>query len=97
MTLNIKDMVNNGQKVTFVCYGSGELWYVTDSGFEFPVPISDTGDGIFLASDKAMLFMRYIRKHIAFLEESKQLQLKEQERHKTEAQFHIGVLGIPTQ
>jgi hypothetical protein len=89
MTLNIKDMVKGGQKVKFVCYGSGELWYVTDSGFEFPVPIDDTGDGIFLATDKAMLFMRYIRKHIEYLEESKQLQLKEQDKFAKESQFHL--------
>lgn len=45
---------------------TGEYHY-SDSLFEFPVPIDDTGDGIFLAEDKAMLFMRYIRKHIAYL------------------------------
>lgn len=26
--------------------------------------INDTGDGTFMAEDKAILFMRYIRKHI---------------------------------
>ena len=35
------------------------------------MPISDCGDGTFLAEDKAILFMRYIRKHVAFLEEAK--------------------------
>jgi len=40
-------------------------------GFEFPVPVSDCGDGTFLAEDKAILFMRYIRKHVAYLDESK--------------------------
>ena len=33
-------------------------------GFEFAVPVSDAGDGVFLASDRAMLFMRYIRKQL---------------------------------
>lgn len=42
----------------------GELYYVTECGFMFPVPISDTGDGTFLDEDKAMFFMRYIRKQI---------------------------------
>lgn len=60
----IKDMVENGQQVTFVHYRKGELWYTTENGFMFPVPIEDTGDGTFLAKDKAMLFMRYIRKQI---------------------------------
>lgn len=68
---DLKSMVNNGQKVTFSHYRQKELWYKTDSGFEFPVPIEDTGDGIFLANDKAMLFMRYIRKHIAAIEAGK--------------------------
>jgi hypothetical protein len=29
------------------------------------VPISDTGDGIFLPQDKAIIFMRYIRQQLA--------------------------------
>ena len=66
--MNIKDMVSNGKKVTFVRYKQKELWYVTECGFEFPVPVDDTGDGVFLAVDKAMMFMRYIRKHIANIE-----------------------------
>jgi hypothetical protein len=54
---SIKDMVANGRKVRFTHYKSGELWYVTECGFAFPVPIADTGDGAFLAEDKALLFM----------------------------------------
>jgi len=34
----------------------------------FPVPIDDTGDGTFLNEDKAMLFMRYIRKQLSAIE-----------------------------
>lgn len=65
---NIKDMVKDGQRVRFTFYRDGELFYKTESGFEFPVPIEDCGKGVFLAEDKAMLFMRYIRKHIASIE-----------------------------
>ena len=61
-------MVKDGKKVNFVRYRHGELIYVTECGFEFPVPIDDTGDGVFLAQDKAMLFMRYIRLHIKAIE-----------------------------
>ncbi len=32
--------------------------------FQFPVPIEDCGDGQFNVEDKAILFMRYIRKHL---------------------------------
>jgi len=47
--------------VTFSHYQKGDLWYKTESGFLFPVPTSDTGDGKFLNSDRAMLFMRWIK------------------------------------
>lgn len=61
---NAKEMVRDGKFVNFVKYRKGELIYVTECGFEFPVPIEDVGDGIFLAQDRAMLFLRYIRLHI---------------------------------
>lgn len=61
--MSIKEMVDQGKKVTFQFYRKGELWYVTKTGFAFPVPISDTGDAEFLAQDKAILFMRWIKRH----------------------------------
>ena len=64
-------MVAEGRQVRFLHYKLGELWYTTETGFEFPVPIGDCGDGTFLSEDKAILFMRYIRKHIAYLEDAK--------------------------
>lgn len=60
----IKDEVIDNKKVNFAFYRSGNLYYTTDSGFLFPVPISDIGEATFLAQDKAILFMRYIRKQI---------------------------------
>ena len=57
-------MVKNNKKVTFSRYRKGNLYYKTECGFEFPVPISDTGDGEFLSEDKALTYMRWIRKHI---------------------------------
>ena len=67
--LNLKSMVIDQKKVKFSFYRAGELWYITECGFEFPVPISDVGDGIFLAEDKAILFMRWIRPHIERVKE----------------------------
>ena len=55
--MNIKEMVNNGQRAKFMFYRQKELWYVTDSGFEFPVPIDDVGDGVFNTDEKAILLM----------------------------------------
>lgn len=62
--------------VKFEFYRDGALYYKTEAGLLFPVPISDTGNATFLAEDKALLFMRYIRKQIAFLKESKELQAR---------------------
>jgi hypothetical protein len=64
----VKDCVIGDKKVVFVRYQSDELWYRCENGFAFPVPRYDTGDAAFLAEDKASLFMRWIRKHITFLE-----------------------------
>lgn len=61
---SLKEMVSNNQKVHFTHYIDGDLWYITDCGFSFRVPISDIGNATFLAEDRAILFMRYIRKHI---------------------------------
>ena len=69
-TRTIKEMVENNQKVRFRFYRDGQLWYATECGFEFPVPISEAGTATFLAEDKAILFMRYIRKYLEFLKKS---------------------------
>lgn len=66
--LSIKDLVSNGKMARFTNYRKGNLWYITDDGFEFPVPIEDVGDGIFKAEEKAMMLMRYIRKHKEVIE-----------------------------
>lgn len=87
----LKEMVQNGQKVRFSHYRNGSLWYHTECGFEFPVPVvrdleladvsedshllaqvqglgakldAGIGNAVFLNEDKAMLYMRYIRKHL---------------------------------
>ena len=72
----LKAMVAKGKKVKFVKYRKGELFYETDCGFQFPVPINDTGDGEFLAEDKAMLFMRYIRKQLKAIDKEKSSMLE---------------------
>lgn len=62
--MNIKDMVKDNKTVKFIYYFDGSLWYETENGFKFPVPISDIGTATFKAEDRAILFMRYIRKHL---------------------------------
>lgn len=68
MTYNLKEMVSDNKVVKFKYYRDGNLWYEADNGFLFPVPIDDIGNATFLAEDRVMLFMRYIRKHLATLE-----------------------------
>ena len=70
----LKEMIVNNQTVRFSFYRDGQLWYETTCGFLFPVPITDTGTATFLAEDRAILFMRYIRKHIAAIEHAQQNQ-----------------------
>lgn len=51
-------------RVKFTRCADQALWYVTADYWEFPVPLSDTAGATFLAEDKAIFFMRWIRKHI---------------------------------
>lgn len=69
--MTLKELVMG--TVSFTHYVDGNLWYATSVGnFAFPVPITDIGNTTFLATDKGMLFMRYIRKQLALLEEAKE-------------------------
>jgi hypothetical protein len=52
-------------EVHFEFYRDGNLWYRSDSGLSFPVPVDDVGTATFKRDDKALLFMRYIRKFLA--------------------------------
>ena len=61
----LKEMIVNNQKVRFDFYRDGQLWYRTECGFRFPVPIEEAGTATFLAEDRAILFMRYIRRQIS--------------------------------
>lgn len=50
--------------VEFQYYRDSSLWYKTESDLLFPVPIEDIGNATFSRTDKAILFMRYIRKYL---------------------------------
>lgn len=53
---------------------SSIIWYdymqddFSPGYFKFPVPISDIGNATFNREEKALLMMRYIRKHIETIE-----------------------------
>ena len=75
-----------GGTVSFSRYYDGALWYKCSAdGFEFPVPVpGDVGSATFLPQDKALLFMRYIRKHMDALASARAEQdtAQTQEGHK---------------
>jgi hypothetical protein len=60
----IKEMVANGKRVRFLRYEDGQCWYCAENNLTFPVPVADVGSATLLGEDKALLFMRYIRKHL---------------------------------
>ncbi len=66
--MKVIDMVRDNKIVTFQFYRDQELWYKTECGFEFPVPISDVGKGCFLNQDKAIFFLRWIQPQIKAVE-----------------------------
>ena len=67
--MDIKNFVINGNGVRFRYYKAGFFYYdvydLSDGEeYFFPVPLDEIGEATFLATDRAMLFMRYIRKAI---------------------------------
>ena len=60
--IDIKRAVSENRRVFFRYYRDGALWYNTEFNELFPVPVEDVGNATFLAEDKAILFMRYMRK-----------------------------------
>lgn len=71
MIPEIKDIVKNNF-VFFAKYRAGHFYYNVwvnrgtddEENYIFPVPQSDIGDATLLATDKAIIFMRYIRQAI---------------------------------
>lgn len=62
----IKDHVRG--TANFEYFRDSALWYRTsETDLLFPVPIDDAGGATFLASDKALFFMRWIRRYLESL------------------------------
>ena len=65
-------------QVKFIFFKDDCLWYETEDGWQFPVPIEDTKNGqgasaTFNAIDKGIFFMRWIKKYMEFLELEREL------------------------
>ncbi len=65
-TVSIKEHVINNQKVHFSFFRDNQFWYKTDLGFVFPISLEEVQAGkvTLLQEDKALLFMRWMRKYI---------------------------------
>lgn len=71
MTIDVKRAVVDNKRVKFEYYRDGDLWYSTEHGEEFPVPVSDVGTATFKREDKAILFMRYMNKYNSMVEKAR--------------------------
>ena len=60
--IDIKRAVKDKRNCVFAYYRDGSLWYRTHDDELFPVPVEDIGTATFLAVEKAILLMRYMRK-----------------------------------
>ena len=62
-TRTLKELVTYKGVASLLYYSCGTLVYDLD-GFKFPVPIDDTGTGMFAARMKPLTMMRWIRKQL---------------------------------
>jgi hypothetical protein len=73
----ITQLVKSRIETYFVRCENRTLWYRQKywvdgqiEDFEFPVHVVDTDGATFLAEDKPIFFMKWMRKHLAFLQQS---------------------------
>lgn len=69
--IDIKEAVKHDKKVTFQFYREGNMYYTTEDNELFPVPLEDVGTATLKREEKAILFMRYMRKFNALLKVEK--------------------------
>lgn len=63
----VSELVKGDKIAGFVrCDFEGTLWYAVDS-FEFPITKSEAKGGSFHRDERAITLMRWIRKHVAYL------------------------------
>ncbi len=64
---SVGDLVK-GKTAKLIHYRSGLLLYETQDGFQFPVPIEDTGEAEFKSEHNALELMRWIRKQVDLIQ-----------------------------
>jgi hypothetical protein len=75
--------LRHGQKVRFVYFRDNEFWYEQEDGFVFPVPYTDiaTSKVTLMSEDRAIFFMRWIRKYIDSFKTSTEANIVEKPRY----------------
>ena len=72
-TVNLTALVRDNKKVRFKYYRDKEFWYEHEDGMLFPVALSEVDNpasrATLLAEDKAIYFMRWMKKYIATCKE----------------------------
>jgi len=70
--IKLIDLVKDGKKVRFSFYRDNCFWYKHEDGFQFPISLEEVQSSkvTMLDEDLAILFMRWMRKHIAELANS---------------------------
>lgn len=63
-----------GQTATFVEFHSGNLFYEIDGRFRFPVPVEELHGARIGASEKASVFMKWIKRTYNEINESAKTQ-----------------------
>lgn len=71
MNLDLKTHIAG--TATFQYFRDSALWYSTEAGLVFPVPLSDIGTTTFDVSYKGIRLMRWIRKHLDSLSAQQEL------------------------
>lgn len=50
-------------------YQDGNLWYITEAGFEFPIPVADLQGTQVKSIEKAIFLLRWMRRHADIINE----------------------------
>jgi hypothetical protein len=68
VSLDVKDHITGTCLLEY--YRDSALWYRTEGDLLFPVPVADIEAGAqFLKEERAIMLMRWIRKHLVSLKE----------------------------
>lgn len=78
LSLKLTDHVAKDKKVTFLHYQEKNLWYITDGGLTYSIPVEDTGNGIFLPTERSVYHMKWIRKALETIKQAHKAQQSEQ-------------------